>query len=51
MRNLLVNELDKLNRHKPIDLDFYFWLQAKKGLEIASKEYAKDLMSDIINEE
>lgn len=51
MRNLLVHELDKLNKHKPIDLDFYFWLQARKGLEIASKEYAKDLMSDIINKD
>lgn len=49
MRNLLINELDKLNRHKPIDLDFYFDLQAKKDLEIASKKYAKDLMSDIFN--
>lgn len=48
MRGLLANQLDKVNKYKPIDVDYYFWLQARSGLEIASKEYAKDAMSNII---
>ena len=32
MRTLLTEKLDKLNAHKPIDMDYYFWLQAKRGI-------------------
>lgn len=32
MRTLLTEKLGKLNAHKPIDLDYYFWLQVKRGI-------------------
>lgn len=38
MRTLLNNNLEKVNQLKPIDLDYYFWLQEKKSIEINSNE-------------
>lgn len=38
MRNLLANSLEKVNNFKPIDLDYYFWLQDKRNIKINSNE-------------
>lgn len=38
MRTLLTNNLDKVNKFKAIDLDYYFWLQEKRAVEINSNQ-------------
>ena len=32
IKTLLAEKLDKLNAYKPIDLDYYFWLQVRRGI-------------------
>lgn len=38
MRTLLTNSLEKVNKFKPIDLDYYFWLQEKREVKINSNQ-------------
>lgn len=38
MRSLLTNNLEKVNKFKAIDLDYYFWLQDKRGVQINKKD-------------
>lgn len=38
MRSLLTSNLDKVNAFKPIDLDYYFWLQERRNIKNNSDE-------------
>lgn len=46
MRSLLTNKLDILNDHKLIDLDYYFWIQAKRNMNIFKKDASEDNMAE-----
>lgn len=46
MRSLLMNKLDALNDYKIIDLDYYFWIQAKRNMNMFKKDVPEDNMDD-----
>ena len=60
MRTLLIDEsylsmfIENINRkycgydndHKPIDLDYYFWIQAKCNMNIFKKDASEDNMAE-----
>nr|WP_325775956.1 replication initiation protein [Acinetobacter pollinis] len=50
MRSLLVNKLDKLNDYKLIDLDYYFWIQAKRNMNIFKKDISEENIEDDVDE-